>query len=50
MFINHHHPFDSMMVSNNSAQLRLNSMLEGPNSGDSGRKMKSYISTIVPEQ
>lgn len=25
-------------------------MLEGPNSGDSGRKMRSYISSIVPEQ
>jgi|APCry1669189241_1035207.scaffolds.fasta_scaffold262392_1 hypothetical protein len=50
LFSNHHHPFDSMMISNNSAQLRLNSMLEGPNSGDSGRKMRSYISSIMPEQ
>ena len=25
-------------------------MLEGPNSGDSGRKMRSYISSIMPDQ
>lgn len=50
LFSNHIHPFDNMMISNNSAQIRLNSMFEGPNSGDSGRKMKSIISAIMPNE
>jgi hypothetical protein len=34
------------MISNNSAQMRLNNLIDGPNSGDSGRKMRSFLSTI----